>query len=660
MILTDNETKVDLLNNEAIATTIIELLRDRPDQPVTVGVHGDWGAGKSSVLEMIDAGFEGEAKVLCLKFNGWRFQGFEDAKIALIEGIVTGLVEKRPALTKAGEEVKAVFRRIDWLKVAKKAGGLAFTAFTGIPTPEQIQAIVGRLEGILDDPAKLATKENVAAAIDGVKDLLKPAGEGGSTNVPEEINAFRKAFDGLLDKAGVEQLVVLIDDLDRCLPDTAIETLEAVRLFVFTSRTAFVVAADEAMIEYAVRKHFPDLPDTTGPQTYARNYLEKLIQVPFRIPALGDTETRIYVTLLLVGAELGDNDPAFNSLIDVARERLKRPWTSGTLDAATVKTALGDKAPRANSALALSDQIGPILASGTKGNPRQIKRFLNTLVLRQRTAEARGFGDDVKLPVLAKLMLAERFLPRLFDQIAAVAATAPDGKCSDLAGLEATANGKGNDEDKLKPTTTATGKGDEAAKAAPKPVASKAADSALLGEWLSSPTIKDWAAVPTKIGDEDLRPYLFVAKDRRDYFGAASVLGHLATVVEQLFGGKLAVQGLEGDLKRLASPEAAKVFEAVRGRIVGSDIFETEPAGVDGLAVLVKAHSTLQGDLLDFLEALPQGRLGPWACRGWESALKDAEATQRFNRLLQSWEKDGGAMLKAAANGVLRTRQGVR
>lgn len=131
--MTDNETKVDLLNNEAIAVTIIELLRDRPDQPVTIGVHGDWGAGKSSVLEMIEAGFEGEGKVLCLKFKGWRFQGFEDAKVALIEGIVTGLIEKRPVLTKTGEAVKDVFRRIDWLKVAKKAGGLAFTAFTGVP-----------------------------------------------------------------------------------------------------------------------------------------------------------------------------------------------------------------------------------------------------------------------------------------------------------------------------------------------------------------------------------------------------------------------------------------------------------------------------------------------------------------------------------------------
>jgi predicted KAP-like P-loop ATPase len=106
MILTDNETKVDLLNNEAIAATIFGLLRAKPDHPVTIGVHGDWGAGKSSVLEMIEAGFADKSDVLCLKFNGWRFQGFEDAKIALIEGIVTGLVEKRPTLTKAAGAVK--------------------------------------------------------------------------------------------------------------------------------------------------------------------------------------------------------------------------------------------------------------------------------------------------------------------------------------------------------------------------------------------------------------------------------------------------------------------------------------------------------------------------------------------------------------------------
>jgi hypothetical protein len=75
-----------------------------------------------------------------------------------------------------------------------------------------------------------------------------------------------------------------------------------------------------------------------------------------------------------------------------------------------------------------------------RGRPRWRRRHpmphLNTLLLRQRTAEARGFGADVKLPVLAKLMLAERFLPRLFDQIAAASAADPNGYCDELASLK--------------------------------------------------------------------------------------------------------------------------------------------------------------------------------------------------------------------------------
>ena len=154
MILTDNETKVDLLNYEAIATTIVELLRHRPEQPMTIGVHGDWGAGKSSVLEMIEVGMATDPKALCLKFNGWRFQGFEDAKIALIEGIVTGLLDKRPTLTKGTQEVKDVFKRIDWLKVAKKAGGLALTAHTGIPIPGQFGDLIHAVQALIPESLK--------------------------------------------------------------------------------------------------------------------------------------------------------------------------------------------------------------------------------------------------------------------------------------------------------------------------------------------------------------------------------------------------------------------------------------------------------------------------------------------------------------------------
>lgn len=644
MILTDNETKIDLLNNEAIAATIIELLRAKPEHPVTIGVHGDWGAGKSSLLEMIEAGFADKTDVLCLKFNGWRFQGFEDAKIALIEGIVTGLVEKRPALNKAAAAVKDVFRRIDWLKVAKRAGGLAVTAFTGVPTPEQVGAIVCSLQGLLADPGKLATKENIETSIEEVKGILK---EGESKNVPEEVEAFRKAFDQLLKDAGIKQLVVLIDDLDRCLPDTAIETLEAIRLFVFTARTAFVVAADEAMIEYAVRKHFPDLPDSTGPRDYARNYLEKLIQVPFRIPALGETETRIYVTLLLAGAAIGEDNADYATLIAEAREKLKRPWTTGGLDAATVKKALGAQAEKANNALVLSDQIGPILASGAKGNPRQIKRFLNTLLLRERTARARGFGDDIKLPALAKLMLAERFIPRLFEQIAFVAAVHPQGICDDLEALES--------------GLTTTDRKDVTPKGQKTTEATHAAESVVLAEWSSSGTVLDWARLTPKLSGLDLRPYLFVTKDKKDYFGPVSVLGHLAGVVEKLFGGKMTVQGYETELKQLVQPEAEKVFEAVRSKIMGTGAFDIKPAGVDGLLVLVKAQPALQGRLMDFLEALPTGRCGPWVVGGWQQVVKDTDSSARLTKLVGDWSKaTNNPTLKAAADLARKDPKGVR
>lgn len=652
MILTDNETKIDLLNNEAIATTIIKLLREKPERAVTIGVHGDWGAGKSSILEMIENGLSSDENVLCIKFNGWRFQGFEDAKIALIEGIVTGLIKKRPLLTQGGLAVKNIFKRIDWLKMARHGGGLAFTAFTGIPTADQVGAVVGTLKGIFSDPSKIATQENYDKAIDGVQGLLKP---DESKNVPEEIEAFRKAFDDLLKQANVKQLIVLIDDLDRCLPDTAIETLEAVRLFVFTARTAFIVAADEAMIEYSVRKHFPELPDTTGPRDYARNYLEKLIQIPFRIPALGESETRIYVTLLLIGAELGEDDPAYSALITVARGLLKRPWQTAGLDAQTVKTALGDKAGQAQNALSLSDQIGPILASGTQGNPRQIKRFLNTLLLRHQTALARGFGEEVKLPVLAKLMLAERFLSRSFDQIASAAARDPDGRCVDLAALEAAAS-------EAKPATKAKRAGPKISSTndAKLSAVTDSKDSPILMEWKTSDAIQAWARLSPALTDVDLRPYLFVTKDRKDYFGAASVLGRLAAVVERLLGPKLAVQAFEGDLKQLVPAEAAQVFEELRGRVMSGDAFDTAPPGIDGLGVLARAHPTLQANLLDLLEALPANRCGPWPAAGWEGVIKDADAVDRFEKLLQGWSTSGSSFLKMTASGALRTRKGGR
>lgn len=59
---------------------------------------------------------------------------------------------------------------------------------------------------------------------------------------------------------------------------------------------------------------------------YARNYLEKLVQIPFRIPALGIQETRTYVTLLLIEGLVGEKHEGFSTLLDKARRSLNQPW----------------------------------------------------------------------------------------------------------------------------------------------------------------------------------------------------------------------------------------------------------------------------------------------------------------------------------------------
>lgn len=631
LFLSDQETAVDLLYYEAVARTVVRLIRQSANVPVTIGVHGDWGAGKSSVLKMTAQAFEGEKRVVTLWFNGWVFEGFEDAKTVVIETLVAELRRARPTSTKVAEAAKKVLKRVDWLKVAQKAGGLAFTAATGIPSPDLLKSIYDGLSGLVANPGQVLTAENLKALTEQAGGLLKAA-ESSSDTVPDQMHAFREEFDALLDAADIDQLVVLIDDLDRCLPETAISTLEAIRLFLFVPRTAFVIAADEAMIEYSVRRHFPDLPASSGPMTYARNYLEKLIQVPFRIPALGLAETRAYVTLLLTQRALGEASAPFQALLAAAREDLRRPWASRGLDRKAVQAALAGVIPKAvEDALRISAQVTRLLTDGTRGNPRQIKRFLNSMALRQAIADERGFGDEIELPVLAKVMLAERFAPDLYEQLSRLAATATNGKVPALAGLEA-ASTEG-----------------EAAAPSRKPKAGAVA-APEVEDWLKSDWAKGWATIEPALADVDLRPYVFVTRDKRSFFAGVIAADHLEALVERLSGSAMAARSAEGEVGRLNDAEAEQVFDALQARILSADKLISAPAGVQGLALLARLRPPLQRRLLGFLQGLPVDSVGGWAVTSWGGAFVEPGIVSEFAGLQQTWATSAtSAGLKAAA-----------
>lgn len=637
MIIPDNETAIDMIYFEAISATVARVIRDAGKEPLTIGVHGDWGAGKSSVLLMLEDEFSCDDRTAVVRFNGWLFQGLEDAKTVIIETIIEQLLRERSMTTKLKDKSLKLLRRVDLMKVASKVGGLALTGLTGIPTPEMISGLTDMGKSLLA-AGKDMNADDVVGFVKSVSDCI---GDAEAETLPAHIHAFRQEFLELLEAADVDRLVVVVDDLDRCLPETAIETLEAIRLFLFVPGSAFVIAADEGMIEYAVRSHFPDLPLSSGPSTYARNYLEKLIQVPFRLPPLGYLETKTYLTLLIAGRSLEPGSTEFKTLLELGREVLERPWDGAGLNRAAIKQALGAVSSDLENALQLADQLAYPLAEGAQGNPRQIKRFLNTLNLRMAVAEERKIEADVNPAALAKLMLAERFQTEFFDRIEAEATVSGSSKTvEEIEAMLQAETSKANS-DKSKSSTKKPAK----------------ADASSDGDTLASEWMRRWAAILPTFTGVDLRPYLFVSRDRKALFTSGSVLSLKGDWIEKLCGSTLGARAAAIEVAKLSPGEIEQIFDVVAARIRSSTDLMKKPGGIDGLVELCRISPALQTPTVRLLAELPVDKLGPWAAAGWDAVLTDGSAKTEFKNLKQDWAKlDDNKPLQIAAAAGLKSK----
>lgn len=639
LIIPDNETAVDLLYYEAVVGTIQNLITSVNDEPLTIGIHGDWGAGKSSILTMLEKNFSSDDQTLCIRFNGWLFQGFEDTKSVLLETIIEDL-RVRNSSEETWEKAKKLLTRVNWMKVARRMGGLAFNVATGLPSPDQVKDVFQFAKDWVAAGTEI-DGENIGRFVAEAESYLK---EKEPDSIPSHIHAFRKEFIELLKEADVKRLVVVVDDLDRCLPETAIETLEAIRLFLFVPGAAFVIAADEAMIEYAVNRHFPDLPLSNGPSSYARNYLEKLIQVPFRLPPLGYVETRTFITLLIASMGLPKDDPNFIKLIGLTREVLRRPWGGDNFNRERIKEVLGEIPDGIENALQIADQIAPLLADGSRGNPRQIKRFLNTMTLRLAIAEQRGIQDDIKMSVLAKLMLAERFESNLFSRIEREATES--GKSSLVQYLE----------DLVWVKTEAES---EASQKKIKKLNSKKTEITPLDEDLKNKEwVRQWAKLEPKLAEHDLRPYLFISRDQKAVFSAPSSLGLRAEWVDKLCSSKLGARAAAAEIVSIQPSEAEQVFNAVVARVRAAKDYQSKSEGFDGIAELCKVHKSLQVPTVTLLENLPINSLGGWVVVGWKEVFTETDAKHRFDDLVKKWAThEGNKGLKTAAGMALKAKE---
>ncbi|XVJ60749.1 MAG: hypothetical protein HEQ23_15720 [Tepidisphaera sp.] len=544
----DNEADADLLGFQHLVAGVLSIVHNDSLLPATIGVFGDWGSGKSSLLKMTAEELKKDGANLVLTFNGWLFEGYGDAKTALMGNILDALAEDKTLIPQAKGLALKLLRRVNWWRVAgtvAKAG-----AGFAVAGPAGLGLAIG------SDMAAIG-KDLVAKAEDlKEEDLAKYLKESPEHEERRSVREFRDDFAKLLSQTKRKRLVVVIDDLDRCLPETIIETLEAIKLFLFVEKTAFIIGADERLVKYAVRRRFPELP---GERTeVGRDYLEKLIQFPIRIPPLGRVETEKYVSLLF--ALRGVTLEQFGEMRQAAIECDPATLHSlrFTLDVAT--KVLGKVEGDFAEDLFLAERIAPILAAETTGNPRQCKRFMNMMSIRLAMAQSRGV-KDLKPRVLAKLMLLEYYRTESFRQLAAAQAE-EDGKPRALADAEK----RYREETASKSAPAKSGTGAKALQAAA-PIEDEPPDLPL---WLLDPWVIAWSRSEPALAAVDLRPYFYFSRDTLGPLGQATQ--RMSPAAQDLLKKILSPSDAERRTgftraSTLSPADASAVFEALAGRM---------------------------------------------------------------------------------------------
>ena len=580
----DNETEVDYLNFASVSDTVAEIITQAEGRPISIGVSGAWGTGKSSMIKLIQASMSNpdrcpsDTRFVFVDFNAWLYQGYDDARAALMEVIANKLVAIADAQEKPADKAKALLARINWLRAAKLVASSTVAMSLGLPPT----GLLGQLWGI---GRRALTGGPDSDALQEGGDALTQAGEQASSlleppiqlsSPPKQIQALRDTFEDALAELGVT-LVVLVDDLDRCLPETTISTLEAIRLFLFLNNTAFVIAADIDVIKLAVRRHFQS-DGHEADDRLVTSYFDKLVQVPIQVPPLGIQEVRAYMMLLFVEASSVPSDVK-DHIREQVCSQLQRSWQGNRVDRAFMDTLHPDYPPQLRARFETAERLAPIMtsASGIVGNPRLIKRFLNALSIRTSIAHAQGVSVDEA--VLAKMLLLERHggtaaFPELIRRVA----TSSTGKPEFLASWEAQAI---------------------------------AGDEPSVDPKFEDPFFIEWLALPPPFADIDLRGALYVS---REHAPPVTPGDALSTDAIELLTALIEHPNMAASLKpRLADlPPRDRIF--IMDRLLENARREQSwgvPAVLDACLALTEADPTQGERLATFLADRPPTQIRP-------------------------------------------------
>lgn len=620
---TDNDTDRDFVNFTGVADTVAEIILSANGEPVSIGVSGEWGVGKSTMIRLIrrslddkmntggDEASGAKSKYLFVNFNAWLYQGYDDARAALMEVIAKCLAEEAKRSETAVDKALGLLKRVNVVRLVGLTAGTAASLAMGLPPVGLLGQAWALMAGAKAGPV---TTEAIEGAVDTGEKLGNAAGgllnPAPSHSPPEEIQALRNEFEETLRELKIT-LVVLIDDLDRCLPNTTISTLEAIRLFLFLPHTAFVIAADDAMIKHAVRQHFNDLDGSL-----VTSYFDKLIQVPVRVPPLGTQEVWAYMAMLFVDKHVTDaaKREAFRKAVCL---QLTKSWQGERVDQAYLETLKLDMSPKLRADLSLADRLAPLLTTSpmVKGNPRLIKRFLNALSIRQSVANR--YGVTVDPAALVKMLLFERCgEPAAYRQIAEAVNASEKGHPAFLSQLEA-----------------------QVAKGEP---------AELNTPW-DNDFSRSWLSLEPMLATVDLRGILYLSREHMQVVSPQDRLtSEGANVLEAILKQPSIAATMTEQIKRLPTPDRAIIVS----KLVAQAHQEQRWGAPDSLKALMafadvdQAHAR---SLAAFLSERPLTQL--------EASIVPLLASKPWAaEVLKKWE-DNAATPKPVKNAIANTRK---
>lgn len=465
----DTETAEDLLGYRFHAKLLKDIVLDDNMLPTSIGIFGNWGYGKSSLMLLMQKEVDNEiAKqkeagkewcVLQVRFNGWQYENYESTKYSLIQVLLDSVESYLSANKDFFEKLDGLLRRINLLKV----GVLLFKKYAWSQIPSEIKE-------------QLPSNEELKACID-VDNINKFRAEFENDRTSLFVTSFRKLFESIIKDAQFKSVIVYIDDLDRCSGERMIDCIEAIKLFLNVEHTAFVLGADERMVELAIKEHYP-VQDRNKSVIYSpfSDYLEKLIQIPYRLPKLSFGEQATYIMFLLLKSKYPNY---FDGVLAKYYEfKDKEPFKVYTYK--QFKQDLnGRNIPDVEKLL----EIVPMMNRFLNGTPRQLKRFLNTFDLRLRMVKVASMREINEI-ILAKLMLLEYNFKyqKLFES---------------LYGMQQTNQGTIKDIDKVESNARQN----------------KNLDDKRWEEWADDKLVWEWLKVEPSLMGVNLAPYFWIARD---------------------------------------------------------------------------------------------------------------------------------------------------